>query len=70
MLGGREVGVGFRVGNTCTPVADSYQCMAKPIRYCKVKKKKRKRNTLGDSGFTLIYYLLPDSGLKPVHISS
>ena len=21
---GREVGVGFRIGNTCTPVADSY----------------------------------------------
>ena len=33
---GREVGVGFRMGNTCTPVADSYQCMAKPLQYCKV----------------------------------
>ena len=21
--------------NTCTPVADSYQCMTKPIQYCK-----------------------------------
>ena len=27
---GREVGGGFREGNTCTPVADSCQCMAKP----------------------------------------
>ena len=26
---GREVGVGFRMGNTCTPVADSCECMAK-----------------------------------------
>ena len=26
---GREVGVGFRMGNTCKPMADSYQCMAK-----------------------------------------
>ena len=26
---GREVRVGFRMGNTCTPVADSYQCMTK-----------------------------------------
>ena len=26
---GREVGGGFRMGNTCTPVADSCQCMAK-----------------------------------------
>ena len=27
---GREVGGGFRMGNTCTPVADSCQYMAKP----------------------------------------
>ena len=27
------------MGNTCMPVADSYWCMAKPIQYCKVKKK-------------------------------
>ena len=33
---GREVAGGFRVGNTCTPVADSCQCMAKPPQYCKV----------------------------------
>ena len=26
---GREVGEGFRMGNTCTPMADSYQCIAK-----------------------------------------
>ena len=29
-------GRGFRMGNTSTPVADSCQCMAKPIQYCKV----------------------------------
>ena len=33
---GREVGRGFRMGNTGTPMADSCQCMAKPIQYCKV----------------------------------
>ena len=33
---GREVGGGFRMGNTCTPVVDSCQCMPKPIQYCKV----------------------------------
>ena len=33
---GWEVGRGFRMGNTCTPMADSYQCMAKPVQYCKV----------------------------------
>ena len=26
---GREVGVGLRTGNTCTPMADLCQCMAK-----------------------------------------
>ena len=33
---GREVGEGFRMGNTCTTVVDSCQCMAKPLQYCKV----------------------------------
>ena len=33
---GREEGEGFRMGNTCIPVVDSCQCMAKPIQYCKV----------------------------------
>ena len=31
--GGRR---GFRMGNTCTPVADSFQRMAKQLQYCKV----------------------------------
>ena len=35
---GRVVGGGFRIGNSCTPVVDSCQCMAKPIQYCKIKK--------------------------------
>ena len=30
-------GGGFRMGNTCTPIADPSQCMAKPIHCCKVK---------------------------------
>ena len=30
-------GGGFRMGNTCIPMADSSQCMAKPIQYYKVK---------------------------------
>ena len=36
---GEGDGRGFRMGNTCTPVVDSCQCMTKPIQYCKVKKK-------------------------------
>ena len=39
---GREVEEGFRMGNTCTPVADACWCMTKPIKNCKVKKKKKK----------------------------
>ena len=29
-------GRGFRMGNTCIPVADSFQYLPKPIQYCKV----------------------------------
>ena len=33
----RKVGGVFRMGNTCTPMADSCQCMAKTsTQYCKV----------------------------------
>ena len=32
---GREVGGGFRMGHTSTPMADSCQCMEKPLQYCK-----------------------------------
>ena len=34
---GWVVGGGFMFGSSCTPVADSCQCMPKPIQYCKVK---------------------------------
>ena len=33
---GREVWGRFRMGNICTPMADSCQCMTKPLQYCKV----------------------------------
>ena len=48
---GSEVGGGFRMGNTCAPVVDSCECMAKPIQYCKVislqiiNTLKKKKNT-------------------------
>ena len=29
-------GGGFRMGNTCIPVVDSFRYLAKPIQYCKV----------------------------------
>ena len=28
-------GGGFRMGNTCMPVADSFRYMAEPLQYCK-----------------------------------
>ena len=34
---GKEVEGGFWMGNTCTPIVDSSQCMAKQIQYGKVK---------------------------------
>ena len=43
---GREVGRGFRMGNTCTPVVDSCWCVAEPIQYCKVKKIQNKTKPL------------------------
>ena len=33
---GREVGGGIGMGNTCKSMADSCQCMVKPLQYCKV----------------------------------
>ena len=33
---GREVEGVFRMGNTCTSMADSCQYMAEPLQYCKV----------------------------------
>ena len=33
---GREEGGGFRMGNTCIPVSNSFWCIAKPMQYCKV----------------------------------
>ena len=35
---GWEEGGGFRMGNTCIPVADSFRYLAKPIQYFKVYK--------------------------------
>ena len=34
---GWEVGGGFMFGSSRTAVADSCQCMPKPMQYCKVK---------------------------------
>ena len=55
---GKVVGGGFKVGNSCTPVVDSCQCMAKPVQYCKVKKKKIKKKINPIVGFVANYLCL------------
>ena len=50
----REEGGGIGMGNTCKSMADSCQCMAKPLQYCKVIslqliKIKKKREVTGVS---------------------
>ena len=47
----REVGGGIGMGNTCKPMADSFQCMTKPTTIKKKKKIKKKR---GDPFFLLM----------------
>ena len=52
----REVGGGIGMWNTCKSMADSCQCMAKPLQYCKVislqlikiNEKKKKKTYLSD----------------------
>ena len=46
---GREEGRGFRMGNMCIPMTDSCSYMAKPIQYCKVKKKNKIKNKVSIS---------------------
>ena len=43
----REVGGGIGMGNTCKPMAVSFQCMTKSIT---IKKRKRKRNKIVTAG--------------------
>ena len=50
-------GGGFRMGNTCIPVADSCLYMAKPIQYCKVKKKKTVRKKKKNKTLPLYHIL-------------
>ena len=54
---GREVGGGFSMGSTCTPIVDSCQCMAKPRQYCKVISLQLKKQTNQPSNLTKVFYL-------------
>ena len=46
----REVGGGIGMGNTCKPMADSFQCMTKSTTNKKIIKKKGKKKRMVDSG--------------------
>ena len=52
---GMRWGGRFRMGNTCTPVADSCQCMAKPIQYGKVISLQNKRKILNDDAVKMLH---------------
>ena len=52
---GREEGGGFRMENTCIPVADSFWYKAKPIQYCKVKKKKKRETQTYRTVFWILW---------------
>ena len=43
---GWEVGGGFRMGNTCTPMADSCQCMANDTPVCETAKETQMYRTV------------------------
>ena len=48
----REVGGGIGMGNTCKPMAVSFQCMTKSTTNKKKKKQKKKENGIqGDAHF-------------------
>ena len=72
---GREMGGGFWNGDTCTPEADSYRCMAKtitilssnypPIKINKlIKKKKRESLKRGSDSIVSLHEMQPQ-GLDP-----
>ena len=45
----REVGGGIGMGNTCKPMAVSFQCMTKSTTNKKKKKKKKKEDQKGNT---------------------
>ena len=59
------------MGNTCTPMVDSCQCMAKPIQYCKVISLQLKKKTLKQtsSGFCICCSFCPESSSPEISAS-
>ena len=55
----REVGGGIGMGNTCKPMADSFQCMTKPTTIKKKKKKKLESRLPGEISITSDMQMTP-----------
>ena len=62
---GEGGGRGFRMGNTCTLIDDSYQCMSKPVQYCKVISLKGKKKEYWSGLPFPSPGDLPEPGLEP-----
>ena len=52
----REVGGGIGMGNTCKPMADSFQCMTKPTTIKKKKERKKKESELFNIGKDNVFF--------------
>ena len=68
---GRPRGIGWRgrweggigMGNTCKPMADSFQCMAKTTTKKKKKKKERKKEKKNKFAFLLYWGSILENSL-------
>ena len=65
---GEGGGGGFWMGNTCTSMADSYQCMANPLQYCKVIRF-QKINLFKKKNLALFFYVWEDTRVCSLKLS-
>ena len=67
----REVRGGIRMGSTCKSMADSCQCMAKPLQYCKVISlqpiKINGNKKLNELGYKVLLHLPYSPDLSPTN---
>ena len=55
---GREVGEGFRMGDTCTSMADLCQCMAKTTTILKIKVEKKQEKIISSQIFLILHIII------------
>ena len=66
VVGGRWAG-GFKMGNTCIPMADSCHIWQKPLQYCKVISLQLKCSSVAQSCLTLCDPMNHSTPVLPVH---